>query len=116
MSLRRDPRAPKQLTEQDYRRIMSSEDIVAMRNRLSSTKVKIRMSYRTIKEAKGTSLYEEYLKALQSFRAAVQTKKREALKMKRTIYFRTVGTSELNEQSNAGGIDEGIDPLPAMPS
>ena len=60
MSLSSDPRAPKSLSEEQKSQAHSAPEVLRLQSLRHEKKIEIKSLYKTVNEAKGTPLYDEY--------------------------------------------------------
>ena len=60
MSFSSNPRVPKSLSEEQKRQANNAPEVLRLQSLRHEKKIKIKSLYKTVKEAKGTPLYNEY--------------------------------------------------------
>ena len=96
-SLTRDPRAPKELSNEQKDAIEQNPQLIKLCVRQSSLHQLIQRKHGSVQKAKGTILYREYTELGHTIRAEKQALHREAFDNMRQ-FFATIDTIEIEKQ------------------
>ncbi|EDN03649.1 hypothetical protein I7I51_05473, partial [Histoplasma capsulatum] len=97
-SLTRDPRAPKELSNEQKEAIERDPQLVKLCDRQRSLRKLIERKHGSVPKSKGTALHREYTELGDTIRAEKQTLHREAFEDMRQEFFATIDTVEIERQ------------------
>jgi hypothetical protein len=98
MSLTRDPRVPKDLTEEQKSAIEQDPHLLELNQQRQDLRNTIKLEYGSVPQASGTNLYAEYTKLEKTIQSERQYLRRRAKVEIREQFFATIDTVEIEHQ------------------